>query len=47
MKDLVERSRLKLGRGGEPSYSLMDSQSAKTTDKAIHRGIDGGKKGQR
>jgi transposase len=45
MKDLVEKSRTKMGRNAEPSYSLIDSQSVKTTDKAVGRGIDGGKKG--
>ena len=45
MRDLVKKSRMKLGRNAEPSYALIDSQSAKTTDKAEARGIDGGKKG--
>ena len=44
MKDLVEKSRVKMGRSSDPSYSLIDSQSVKTTDKAEARGIDGGKK---
>ena len=44
MKDLVEKSRIKMGRDRDPSYCLIDSQSVKTTDKAAHRGIDGGKK---
>jgi putative transposase len=44
MKDLVKKSRIKMGRSAEPSYSLIDSQSVKTTGKAIDRGIDGGKK---
>jgi len=44
MKALVEKSRVNMGRAIEPSYSLIDSQSVKTTDKAIERGIDGGKK---
>ena len=47
MKALVEKSRIKMGRNTAPSYSLIDSQSAKTTDKAEDRGIDGGKKNQR
>ncbi len=47
MQDVVSRSRLKMGRKADPSYSLIDSQSVKTTDKAQERGIDGGKKGQR
>lgn len=45
MKDLVQKSRLKMGRTPDPSYSLIDSQSVKTTGKAQERGIDGGKKG--
>lgn len=44
MKTLVEKSRINMGRNSQPSYSLIDSQSAKTTDKATARGIDGGKK---
>lgn len=47
MKDLVEKSRIKLGRGKDPTYSLIDSQSVKTTGNAAERGIDGGKKDQR
>ena len=46
MKDLVQKSRLTMGRNPNPTYSLIDSQSVKTTDKAIERGIDGGKKGK-
>ena len=33
-----------MGRNPNPSYSLIDSQSVKTTDKANNRGIDDGKK---
>jgi transposase len=44
MRGLVEKSRIHMGRNPEPSYSLIDSQSIKTTDKAEDRGIDGGKK---
>lgn len=44
MKDLVEKSRLKMGLKSYPTYSLIDSQSVKTTDKAEEKGIDGGKK---
>lgn len=44
MHALVEKSRIKKGRNANPSYSLIDSQSTKTTDKAVGRGIDGGKK---
>jgi len=47
MRDLVERSRIKEGRNPEPSYSLIDSQSVKTTSASEERGIDGGKKNQR
>lgn len=46
MKDLVEKSRLKMGRSAQPSYSLIDSQSVKTTSAADNRGFDGGKKNQ-
>ena len=45
MRDLVDKSRIHNGRHANPSYSLIDSQSTKTTDKAVNRGIDGGKKG--
>ena len=44
MKDLVEKSHVKMGRNTLPSYSLIDSQSFTTTDKAEDKGIDGGKK---
>lgn len=44
MQDLVGKSRVRMGRNPLPSYSLIDSQSVKTTDKAEKRGIDGGKK---
>lgn len=44
MRDLVEKSRVHMGRSPHPSYSLIDSQSVKTTGKAIEKGIDGGKK---
>ncbi|MCP4923663.1 MAG: transposase [bacterium] len=47
MQDLVEKSRVKMGRTSDPSYSLIDSQSVKTTDKAQNKGFDGGKKDQR
>ena len=44
MKTLVEKSRMNMGRNVQASYSLIDSQTAKTTDKSTGRGIDGGKK---
>ncbi len=44
MDSLVEKSRKNAGRNATPSYSLIDSQSAKTTSAAEERGIDGGKK---
>ena len=43
---MVKKVRVDAGRTPEPSYSLIDSQSAKTTNKNENRGIDGGKKGQ-
>jgi putative transposase len=47
MKGLVKKNRIKMGRNPNPSYSLIDSQSVKTTDCAQDRGFDGGKKDQR
>ena len=44
MEALVEKSRLKMGRNSQPSYSIIDSQSVKTTSRSEQRGIDGGKK---
>ena len=41
---LVEADRVQKGRSPEPSYALIDSQSAKTTGAADERGYDGGKK---
>jgi putative transposase len=41
---LVRKSREKMGRNAEPTYGLIDSQSAKTSGAAEERGIDGGKK---
>ena len=43
MKDLVEKSQISMGHTAYPTYSLIDSQSVKTTGKAEDRGIDGGK----
>jgi len=47
LRALVEKSRISMGRNPNPSYSLIDSQSVKTTGKAKDKGIDGGKKGKR
>jgi len=44
MKLLVEASRVKMGRNPNPTYGLLDSQSAKTTGPSLEMGIDGGKK---
>ena len=46
MDILVRKTRLKAGRTAEPRYTLIDSQSSKTTYAAEGRGIDGGKKGK-
>lgn len=42
--ELVGKTRVKAGRNEVPSYSLIDSQSVKTTGKSEEVGIDGGKK---
>jgi putative transposase len=47
LQRLVEASRVKQGRNPSPSYSLIDSQSVKTSGAAKGRGIDGGKKSKR
>jgi putative transposase len=47
MNDLVKKSRIMEGKDPDPTYNLIDSQSVKTTNKAINRGIDGGKKDKR
>lgn len=47
MDELVQATRKKAGRNESPSYSLIDSQSAKTVGASEERGIDGGKKGKR
>jgi putative transposase len=47
MACLVKKSRTSVGRTATPSYSLIDSQSAKTTLASEERGIDGGEKGKR
>ena len=41
---LVRESRVAIGREPEPTYSLIDSRSVKTTSSSEERGIDGGKK---
>ncbi len=41
---LVIKSRMQAGRNPQPNYSLIDSQSVKTTSASEERGIDGGKK---
>ena len=43
-KALVKADRQEKGRSHEPTYSLIDSQSTKTTGACDERGIDGGKK---
>ena len=40
---LVQKSRIALGRKPDPSYSLIDSRSVKTTGASEERGYDGGK----
>jgi putative transposase len=47
MQHLVIKSRIKSGRNENPTLGIIDSQSVKTTNAAISRGIDGGKKNQR
>ena len=47
MRDLIEKSRLIQGKNPDPNYSLIDSQSVKTTGASEKRGIDGGKKNKR
>ena len=42
--DLVALSRKQAGREPEPTYGLIDSQSAKTTGASEEVGFDGGKK---
>ena len=47
LKALVKKDRIRMGRNPDPGYSLIDSQSVKTTSSAEDRGIDGGKKDKR
>ena len=47
MQELVKTVREKFNRSSEPTYSIIDSQSVKTTSASEKRGIDGGKKNQR
>jgi putative transposase len=44
LDDLVKKSRIQAGRNEMPTYSIIDSQSTKTTSASEERGIDGGKK---
>ena len=44
MKHLVQITRINAGRNENPSYALIDSQSAKTVYASDERGFDGGKK---
>lgn len=44
MNELVPACRIKAGRNADPSYSIIDSKSVKTTSAAEKRGIDGGEK---
>jgi putative transposase len=44
MRELVEKCRTQNGKNPDPSYSIIDSQSVKTTSASEKRGIDGGKK---
>ena len=43
-RELVKKVREASGRKEEPTYALIDSQSAKTTAANDNRGYDGGKK---
>lgn len=47
LKSLVKQDREKSGRKPDPTFSIVDSQSAKTTGASVERGIDGGKKNKR
>ena len=41
---LVKKTRIEKGKNENPTYALIDSQSAKTTSASDERGYDGGKK---
>lgn len=45
--ELTKAIRIKIGRKAEPSGSIVDSQSVKTTERGGTRGYDGGKKSKR
>jgi putative transposase len=44
MDDLVKKIRIFANRSETPTYSIIDTQSVKTTSASKERGIDGGKK---
>ena len=44
LQHLVVKTREDAGRGPEPTYAIIDSQSVKTVAASEERGIDGGKK---
>ena len=43
---LNQKHRKRQGKATDPTYGIIDSQSAKTQYHADERGIDGGKKGK-